>query len=98
MGVVYKIERATCAKIDIGRTKKDIEERLKQHPENLNKTNPIINNIVEHIKRSKHVLKFNETKILAFDNKKRRREIKEILLTSLMKSERATSTWFERET
>ena len=81
IGVVYKIECTNCDKIYIGQTGKDIEERLKQRQENLNKTNPIINNVAEHIKRSKHVLKFNETKILAFDNNKRRREIKGTLLT-----------------
>ena len=75
------LQCANCDKIYIDQTGKDIKERLKQHQENLNKTNPIIKNIVEHIKRSKHVLKFNETKILAFDNNKRRRKTKETLLT-----------------
>ncbi len=81
IGVVYKIECSDCDKFYIGQTGKDVEERMKQHLDNLNKYDPTINNIVQHVKISQHKLKFEEPRILAFDNNKRRREIKETLLT-----------------
>ena len=81
IGVVYKIECSNCDKFYIGQTSKNVEERMKQHQDNLNKINPSMNTITEHVKMNKHQLKFDNPIILAYDKNKQRREIKETLFT-----------------
>jgi hypothetical protein len=81
IGVVYKIECANCDNFYIGQTCKNVDERMKQHQDNLKKINPTMNKVVEHVKINNHQLKFDNPTILAYDNNKRRREIKETLLT-----------------
>ncbi|CAF3018122.1 unnamed protein product [Rotaria sp. Silwood2] len=81
IGVVYKIDCSNCDNFYIGQTGKNVEERIQQHQDNLKKINPPNNKIVEHVITNQHRLKFDNPTILAYDNNKQRREMKETLLT-----------------
>ena len=81
IGVIYKIECSNCDNFYIGQTCKNVNERMKQHQENLKKKNLLMNKIVEHMKTHQHQQKFDKPTILEYEKNKRRREIKETLLT-----------------
>ena len=79
-GVVYKLTCMKCEKVYIGQTQFNIKQRIKQHINGLKEEGKSA--AADHILRNKgHKIDFNQPTILAHDNNKKKREIKETLLT-----------------
>ncbi|CAF3209260.1 unnamed protein product [Rotaria sp. Silwood2] len=81
IGVVYQLSCNNCDQVYIGQTKLNVIERMKQHKEGLQK--PDTSRAADHMLNNKnHIVDFSQPKILARDINKKRREIKETILTS----------------
>jgi predicted GIY-YIG superfamily endonuclease len=80
IGVVYQLSCNNCEQVYIGQTKLNVIERMKQHKEGLQK--PDTSRAADHMLNNKnHTIDFSQPKILARDIHKKRREIKETILT-----------------
>ncbi|CAF1208252.1 unnamed protein product [Rotaria sordida] len=80
IGVVYKLTCKTCDQVYIGQTKLNINERMKQHKEGLRK--PETSRAADHMINNKnHVIDFSKPEIIGRDIHRKRREIKETLLS-----------------
>jgi hypothetical protein len=80
LGVVYKLTCMKCHKVYIGQTHFDVKHRMKQHKNGLRQAGNSA--AADHVLNNKdHGINFDRPEILARDKSKKRREIKETLLT-----------------
>ena len=80
MGVVYKLSCNNCEQIYIGQTKVNVKERMKQHKEGLRK--PESSRAADHmLNNHQHVVDFDKPEIIGRENHRKRREIKETILS-----------------
>jgi predicted GIY-YIG superfamily endonuclease len=80
IGVIYKLPCNSCDQVYIGQTRLNVMERMKQHKEALKKADT--SRAADHMINSKnHVVNFNEPEIIGRDTHKKRREIKETILS-----------------
>ncbi|CAF1345381.1 unnamed protein product, partial [Didymodactylos carnosus] len=80
IGVVYKLSCNSCSQVYYGQTKLHVMERMEQHKEGLKKveTSAAADHMINNIN---HIINFSQPEIVARDVNKKRREIKETLLT-----------------
>lgn len=80
IGVIYKLVCKNCDQVYIGQTKLNVHERMRQHKEGLRK--PETSRAADHmINKKHHVIDFNKPEIIGRDSNRKRREIKETLLS-----------------
>lgn len=80
IGVIYKLVCKNCDQVYIGQTKLNVHERMRQHKEGLRK--PETSRAADHMINNKHhVIDFNKPEIIGRDSNRKRREIKETLLS-----------------
>ena len=80
IGVIYKLTCNTCDQVYIGQTKLNVNERMKQHKDGLRR--PKTSRAADHmIMNENHIVNFGEPEIIGRDTHRKRREIKETLLT-----------------
>ena len=79
-GVIYKLTCNKCEQIYIGQTKLHVNERMKQHRNGLRK--PDTSRAADHMLfNNHHIVNFDDPEIIGRDSIRKRREIKETLLT-----------------
>jgi hypothetical protein len=77
IGVIYKLTCIKCQKVYIGQTQFDVSHRMNQHKNGLEEGK---STAADHVLHNKdHVINFDRPDVLARDNTKKGREIKEIL-------------------
>jgi hypothetical protein len=80
IGVIYKLTCNTCDQVYIGQIKLNVNERMKQHKDGLRK--PDISRAADHmILNNNHIINFDKPEIIGRDSHRKRREIKETLLS-----------------
>ncbi|CAF1527322.1 unnamed protein product [Rotaria magnacalcarata] len=81
IGVVYKLTCNKCDQIYIGQTKLNVNERMTQHKNGLRKLD--ISRAADHmIQNNQHVVNFDKPEKIARDSHRKRREIKETILSA----------------
>ena len=76
-GVVYKVHCNDCEKCYIGETGRMVKTRMKEHKQDAENKKENVSGLSQHIRQTKHKMKFNEVQILNRENNKEKRRFKE---------------------
>lgn len=74
--VVYAIP-CECGKFYVGETGRDLKTRIKEHQKSVTKDNPDLSKLTEHAHKYDHRFLFNDTRVIAREEKWRERKVQE---------------------
>ena len=78
-GVVYKVSCENCDKKYIGETGRRLETRIKEHKKGAEGEKENVSGLSQHIKQTKHKIKFDDVEILHRESDYTKRKFKEAL-------------------